>query len=148
MDMALDRMLDDGMPFALLHLDLDYFKAVNDSLGHAAGDHVLRMAARAVVSATRSGDTVARVGGDEFVILLPGQTDHARLQTIADRIIARLEAPIIFEGQTCRISSSIGITTTRMHDHTTAEGMMAEADAALYASKHAGRGRATISAGG
>lgn len=144
MDLALDHMLAGGMPFALLHLDLDYFKAVNDSFGHAAGDHVLRAAARALTGATRADDTVARVGGDEFVILLPGQTDRARLQAIADRIITRLQVPIGFEGQLCRISGSIGITTTQGYAVPTAEAMMADADAALYASKHAGRGRATI----
>ena len=144
MDIALDAMLADGMPFALLHLDLDFFKAVNDTHGHAAGDHVLRAAASALTSATRTGDTVARVGGDEFVVLLPGQTDALRLQGIADRIIARLEVPIAFEGQICRISGSIGITTTLRFAQASAEAMLADADLALYASKRAGRGRATI----
>jgi diguanylate cyclase (GGDEF)-like protein len=144
MDMALARLLADGMPFALVHIDLDFFKAVNDTLGHAAGDHVLREAALALIAATRADDTVARVGGDEFVILLPGQTDSVRLQGIADRIIARLEVPIAFEGQVCRISGSIGMTTTLRYGHASAAAMMADADEALYASKRAGRGRATI----
>jgi diguanylate cyclase (GGDEF)-like protein len=144
LDIALDRMLHERIPFALLHLDLDFFKAVNDTLGHAAGDHVLRGVARALITATRANDTVARVGGDEFVMLLPGQTDKARLQRIADRIITRLEVPIVFEGQVCRVSGSIGVTTTLRYAQPTAEAMLADADVALYASKHAGRGRATI----
>lgn len=144
MDAALHRMLAAGLPFALVHLDLDFFKRVNDTRGHAAGDHVLIAAAQTLRQATRAGDTVARVGGDEFVILLPAQTEPLRLQAIADRIIARLQVPILFEGQMCRISGSIGITTTLHYAQPSAEAMMADADMALYASKHAGRGRATL----
>lgn len=144
MDVALARLLAEGMPFALVHIDLDFFKAVNDTLGHAAGDHVLREAALALTVATRGDDTVARVGGDEFVILLPGQTDTLRLQGIADRIIARLERPIPFEGEMCHISGSIGMTVRMAGAADVAEDMQARADQALYASKRAGRGRATL----
>jgi diguanylate cyclase (GGDEF)-like protein len=144
MDMALARMLREDMPFALVHLDLDFFKAVNDTLGHAAGDHVLCETAVALTSATRADDTVARVGGDEFVVLLPGQTDAARLQAIADRIIARLEKPVPFEAQICRVSGSIGIAVHMAGMGVGADDLQARADQALYASKRAGRGRATL----
>ena len=129
-------------PFGLMHIDLDYFKAVNDSFGHAAGDHVLRRVGEVLQSETRGHDTVARVGGDEFVIILPGLTDSARLDGIARRIIEALTQPIGFEGQTCRISASIGITISTRYDPPEPGRMQQDADEALYASKRAGRGQA------
>jgi diguanylate cyclase (GGDEF)-like protein len=145
---ALTRVLDSlaraQAPYGLMHLDLDFFKAVNDTLGHAAGDHVLKVVARLLELETRHGDTVARVGGDEFVLVFPTMTDTMRLETIARRIIEQLSAPIEFEGQECRISASIGITMTTQYDHPDPEQMQSDADEALYASKRAGRGRAHL----
>ncbi|WP_325063850.1 diguanylate cyclase domain-containing protein [Chachezhania sediminis] len=109
MNHVLTRLEEAGAAFSLMHLDLDYFKAVNDSLGHAAGDHVLQQAARIMVEETRQGDTVARIGGDEFVVVFDNLSDRARLEAIARRLIARLEQPIPFEGHACRVSASIGI---------------------------------------
>lgn len=147
-DLALDKAIaglaHGGGAFALAHLDLDHFKAVNDTLGHAAGDHVLGCAAQILREETRGGDVVARVGGDEFVLLLRGALQPERLSALGARIIARLEAPIEVEGAVCRISGSIGITVSSDYESHDAEAMLADADAALYESKRNGRGRCML----
>ena len=142
LNLVLDALTADRMPYAMMHIDLDYFKAVNDTLGHAAGDAVLKVVARVLERETRRDDTVARIGGDEFVLVFPTLTDGTRLDRIARRIIDELSKPIEFEGQICRISASIGIVTTRDYDDPTPERLQADADEALYASKRAGRGQA------
>ena len=141
---VLAGLLQQEQPFALVSLDLDFFKQVNDTMGHAAGDEVLREAARVMLGVVRAGDVVARAGGDEFVLLLPGLVQGVRLAEIANRLIGGLERPMRVAGVTCAISASIGVTTTVAYDRPSAERMTADADAALYASKKAGRGRATI----
>lgn len=146
MDHVLGRMIATGARFALMHLDLDYFKDVNDTLGHAAGDHVLQVVAKVLVEETRNADTVARVGGDEFVLIFDRLFAPRRLQRIAERIIARLEQPIAVDGQSCRISGSVGVTISTLYPEPLAEQMLADADAALYASKHKGRGCVTMAA--
>lgn len=133
-----------AIPFCLMHIDLDYFKAVNDTLGHAAGDHVLREVATVLCSETRNGDTVARVGGDEFVIVLPALVDPVILHQIALRIINRLNVPMIYDGKTCHISGSIGMTMSSSYPSSDLDRMFSDADQALYASKRAGRARATL----
>lgn len=144
LDLRLKDLLAQGQGFGLMHLDLDFFKQVNDSMGHAAGDHVLRQVAQVLTEETRITDLVARVGGDEFVLVFPALADPARLQQIAGRIIEGLTLPIDFEGEKCRISGSIGITMSQLYDRPDIEVMHADADEALYASKRAGRGRATM----
>ncbi len=144
LEASLDRLIAARRPFALMHIDLDRFKEVNDTLGHAAGDHVLTEAARIMLAGTRGGDTVARIGGDEFVILLPGLTDAGAVERIAERIIARLELPITFGEHTCRISASAGIVMSTAYADPEADRLLSDADRALYASKHGGRGRATL----
>lgn len=139
MDHVLARHISMGEAFALMHLDLDFFKAVNDTMGHAAGDHVLQQVARIMVDVTRKDDTVARVGGDEFVLILTGLTDRTMLSAIAARLIARLEKPIPFDGQTCRISASIGSVLSVDYQVPNAEQFLIDADEALYASKRRGR---------
>ena len=98
MDHVLARLIEAGREFALMHIDLDFFKAVNDTLGHAAGDHVLQNVARIMVEETRSDDTVARVGGDEFVILFDGLTDRETLVRVAERIIQKARGSDAFWG--------------------------------------------------
>lgn len=141
---VLSRLTNTGDCFALMHVDLDHFKAVNDSYGHDAGDHVLREAARIMQSVTREGDTVARIGGDEFLLVFPGRQDRARLTRIAARLIAGLERPVRVRGHLCRISASIGIALSRDTPGVPPDQIIRRADAALYASKRAGRGRFTF----
>ena len=144
MDLVLSRKLGLGDSFACMHLDLDYFKAINDTYGHAAGDHVLQVAAQVLVDETRAQDTIARVGGDEFVLLIDQIDDPDRISQIATRMIARLEEPVPFNGHVCRISGSSGSVHVSQIENPTAEALLHAADVALYASKGAGRGRHTV----
>jgi diguanylate cyclase (GGDEF)-like protein len=144
LDQRLATIAAAELDFSLMHLDLDFFKAVNDTLGHAAGDHVLREVARILRDGTRQGDTVSRIGGDEFLIVLPGLTDPSALMAVAERLIARLSAPIDHDGSPCCISGSIGIARSVDYAQLSLDRMLADADAALYASKNAGRGRAAF----
>jgi len=146
MEQALDTLLRDQRDFALIHLDLDYFKQVNDTLGHAAGDHVLTQVARVLRDNVRGGDQVTRVGGDEFVILLPGVGRSAPVERIGRQILTSMKTPILFEGQECKVGVSMGavLGPSTLYSGRQAEGLMSEADRALYASKHAGRERLTV----
>ncbi len=144
MDQVLKRLTENGRPFGLMHVDLDYFKAVNDTMGHAAGDYVLKVASQVLCDATRKGDTVARVGGDEFVLVFEDQVDPDRLMEIANRIVEQLEDPVDFEGAICRISGSIGFTMSTLYDQPDLDQMLSDADVALYASKHRGRACSTM----
>ncbi len=140
LEQALDRLILRGTPFALVNIDLDFFKAVNDTLGHAAGDLVLQSVAGILGEITRSGDVVARVGGDEFVLVFLEVTDERKLGNLAARLIARMEEPVPYGDSEARISASIGITSTANYDRPDLERMERDADDAVYASK--GRGRA------
>lgn len=139
-DLLLAEAVQGGAPFALLHLDLDFFKQVNDTHGHAAGDLVLGVAAQRMLSVVRARDTVARVGGDEFVLLLPGIEAQEAVDTVARRLIAALEQPVSDGAQHYRISASIGAMLSRNHPDGAPEEIMDAADRALYAAKAAGRG--------
>ncbi|MCA8884247.1 MAG: GGDEF domain-containing protein [Rhodobacteraceae bacterium] len=143
LDHVLDRLVAAGEAFGLIHLDLDFFKQVNDTLGHAAGDHVLQVASDVMVRTTRAQDTLARAGGDEFVIVLPGTVDHDHLLNLSERLISQLEVPIPYGNDVCRISGSAGITVSHGGAKKVAD-LLAEADQALYASKERGRGCATL----
>lgn len=142
LDSVLSTLIAQGVEFGLMHIDLDYFKQVNDTLGHAAGDQVLREVARALNEETRASDTVSRVGGDEFVVLLPGLSDRVPMAQIARRIIERLLQPIDFEGKPCQIAASIGMTISSRYEKPDPEEMLHDADTALYASKRGGRSQA------
>jgi diguanylate cyclase (GGDEF)-like protein len=144
LDTVLKRLLDSPSFFAVMQIDLDYFKAVNDTLGHAAGDHVLQTVARIMVEETRGNDIVARVGGDEFTIVLPDVRCDDVLRLVAHRIIDRLKAPIPFQGEDCRVSASIGTVWMQSGNAPSLEELLSDADLALYASKHAGRARQTL----
>lgn len=139
MDHILDRMIATGNNFTVMQVDLDFFKAVNDSLGHAAGDTVLQKVAGIMVDCTRSTDTVARVGGDEFVLIIDGLVDRGKLDDIAKRLIRELEVPIPYGSELCRISGSIGTVISLTGAKKDAAQLLNEADMALYAAKRAGR---------
>ncbi|MDX9836869.1 MAG: EAL domain-containing protein [Azoarcus sp.] len=127
-----------GEPLALLFLDLDRFKYVNDSLGHHAGDLLLQAVSRRFMTCVRGEDTVARTGGDEFVILLPSLPDRNRATEVAERVLAALREPFDIRGQRLTISPSIGIALYP-EDGTDAETLIKHADAAMYQAKAAGR---------
>jgi len=123
---------------AVLMLDLDRFKEINDSLGHLAGDEVLRVTAERVVGAVRKGDTVARLGGDEFIVLLPNLNDAHLAEGIAAKIVKILAVPISFEETKIPVSVSVGVCTATAGE-LDAEMLLKNADDALYRAKASGR---------
>lgn len=125
---------------AVLHLDLDRFKAVNDTLGHAAGDAVLRAVTHTLLATIRTADFAARIGGDEFVIVAPSVNSIEGLRTLSDRLISRLQTPIPFEEHLCEIGTSIGIALAQPGSGLDPEALIARADQALYDAKNSGRG--------
>ncbi len=126
------------VPAALLYIDLDHFKQVNDSAGHAAGDDVLKAVAALLQASTRGTDTVARLGGDEFAVLLP-QCDAAAALPIAEQVRAGARGiGVTHEGRRLTIGASIGVVEIEAHMRDVADAL-ATADAACYAAKRAGR---------
>ncbi|HMH88100.1 MAG TPA: EAL domain-containing protein [Steroidobacteraceae bacterium] len=128
----------DAQPFAVLMLDLDRFKLINDSFGHRSGDIVLNEVARRLQGLVRSIDTVARVGGDEFVLVVSPAAARADAEEIGRRANEMLCAPFQVEGVDLRVSSSIGIAFYPT-DGSSAESVLAHADAAMYCAKERGR---------
>ena len=147
---AVDRLEARRQPFALLLIDLDRFKAVNDRWGHEAGDTVLRAVSDRLRSAARRDDLAVRVGGDEFALLLHGDADRGRLREIADALIASIETPIGLRASAigkpfaavARISASVGIVRADGRTSFGAAELLQAADAHLYRAKCGGRGRA------
>jgi diguanylate cyclase (GGDEF)-like protein/PAS domain S-box-containing protein len=139
-DNAIARSSRGGGGFGLLYIDLDGFKPVNDSLGHAAGDGVLKQAAARFAAVVREGDTVARVGGDEFVILLSACPSPADAAAAAIKVINVLRDPFLLAMGEARVLCSVGIAMYPM-DGTNAETLLHMADVGLYAAKRAGKGR-------
>ena len=129
-----------GEAFALLCLDLDHFKAVNDTLGHAAGDDLLRQAAGRMRAEVRETDTLARMGGDEFAIIQCGVNRTTDIANLAERLLATMSAPFLVDGHSVKIGVSIGIVPGS--DNTDdGEVLFRLADVALYRAKQEGRGR-------
>jgi diguanylate cyclase (GGDEF)-like protein/PAS domain S-box-containing protein len=137
---AIDRADRTGGQVGLLFLDLDHFKQVNDSLGHDAGDACLQEAARRMRCAVRAEDTVARLSGDEFMVLLDVVTQSEQAATVAAKLIEALSEPFLIKGQAHHLSASIGIALYPQDD-ATAMGLLKSADIAMYDAKTQGRQR-------
>jgi diguanylate cyclase (GGDEF)-like protein/PAS domain S-box-containing protein len=138
MEEALGRM-ERGETFAVLCLDLDHFKAVNDTLGHAIGDALLRAVTTRLVNCVREIDTVARLGGDEFAIIQVDIALPKEAATLAERVIEALSAPFTVEGHQVTIGTSVGIALAP-NDGCATEELLPKADLALYRAKGDGRG--------
>lgn len=122
----------------VLFLDLDRFKNINDSLGHAYGDELLKQVAVRLMSSTRAADTVSRQGGDEFMVLIPKANRRTLFADVAEKILCAVDAPYFIEGHELRVTSSIGISVFP-HDGRNAHVVIKNADAAMYAAKASGR---------
>jgi diguanylate cyclase (GGDEF)-like protein/PAS domain S-box-containing protein len=129
-----------AVPFAILYLDLDHFKPVNDTLGHPAGDLLLKEVGQRLLHCTRASDLVARLGGDEFAVLQAEMGEPVNAGSLAAKLQAALAAPYLVNGNEARISVSIGICPY-VPDCTGPDTMLAQADLALYRSKDEGRNR-------
>lgn len=138
---ALDRLGHSETDYALLHIDLDRFKQVNDTMGHSVGDAVLKHVASLMRRRTRQDDVLIRTGGDEFVILCPGLTDTTRLTDLSSALIADVSTPMKIDGQAVRIGASIGIAVSDGARDLAPDALIDCADVALYAAKRSGRGR-------
>ena len=132
--------IEDAGTATILMLDLDGFKEVNDVLGHAAGDTVLRVAAQRLLTCVGPGETVSRLGGDEFALVLPGVGDPLRAIVTAEAVLHALAEPFHVEGQTLRLGASVGIAVAPAHGEEANE-LFACADMALYRAKAEGRRR-------
>ncbi|WP_172331514.1 GGDEF domain-containing protein [Mangrovicoccus sp. HB161399] len=141
LDLVLARHRRQGVSFTLVGIDLDYFKRVNDTMGHGAGDVVLQHVARLMLDRTSEGDTLVRTGGDEFLIVLKDETDLDAVRRRAVEMIAALETPIPVPDGHCLISASIGVCSTGQFNGWEPAQMLADVDSALYAAKRGGRSR-------
>ena len=128
---------------AVMFLDIDHFKRINDSLGHAGGDAVLCEFARRLQRCVRATDTVARLAGDEFVVLLEGLHDTDELGALAQKVVASVRPPFEFNGEFIEITTSVGVATC-VDARSTPDELLARADAALYRAKSEGRDRYAI----
>lgn len=138
MNHALARAKRHGGRMAVLYVDLDKFKPINDTLGHEAGDHVLRAVSERLAACVRSSDTVARVGGDEFVVVVEEIQRPSEAALVARKIVDTLSRPVDYHGHLCQIGASIGVAVFP-DDGNTMEEVCKAADIAMYRVKHAGR---------
>ncbi|MFC1357612.1 MAG: GGDEF domain-containing protein [gamma proteobacterium symbiont of Phacoides pectinatus] len=129
---------------AVLFIDLDGFKPINDSLGHIAGDELLKLVTQRLHICVRGIDTVARFGGDEFVVVSAEIHDHTAAVTVAEKILTTLAHPYAIGNHEVRISASIGIAVYPMNAKTPA-GLLIEADKAMYVAKEGGKNRFYLS---
>jgi diguanylate cyclase (GGDEF)-like protein len=139
----LARSTTHDAPGALLYIDLDHFKRVNDTAGHTAGDDLLCAVARRLEACIDAGDLVARLGGDEFAAIIPHAGHGDVAHNVAQRVLARLRAPLMISGREYRIEASIGITLFPA-DGSTIEDLLKNSDIAMYRAKECGRGQAVF----
>lgn len=139
---ALARAKRQQSPVTILFLDLDNFKNVNDSLGHAAGDRLLVEAARRLASSVRDSDLLARLSGDEFAVLVENSHDQAESLEIAERIRVSLARPFLLSGKEVFVTASVGIAQTAHGE--TADDLVRNADVAMYVAKTRGKGQAVV----
>jgi diguanylate cyclase (GGDEF)-like protein/PAS domain S-box-containing protein len=146
--LALARARRHGTAGAILYIDLDRFKLVNDTLGHASGDELLRLVTTRLAARTRATDLLARHGGDEFMLLLADLDDdaHATAARVAHDLLATLETPFVIEGHEFEIAASIGVATFPANG-TELSDVLKHADSALYEAKRSGRGTIRFAAG-
>jgi diguanylate cyclase (GGDEF)-like protein len=140
LSLALVQAHRDGKKLAVLFLDLDRFKQINDSLGHSVGDELLRAMGKRVHEAVREGDTLARLGGDEFTLLLPGIHNASEAARIAQKLLEAVRRPFDLQGRELFVTTSIGISTYP-EDGVDAESLIRSADVAMYRAKEQGRDR-------
>jgi diguanylate cyclase (GGDEF)-like protein len=140
---ALRRRSQAGTPLALLFIDLDDFKTVNDQLGHAAGDDLLVDVAARLKTCVRDEDTVARLGGDEFAVLLEQASSHEVAVRVAGRILEAMRPPFFLSGHQVQVGASVGVTVSHA---TEVDAVLREADVAMYTAKAHGKGRFELAA--
>ncbi|WP_084308429.1 diguanylate cyclase [Phytopseudomonas flavescens] len=142
-EQALGRALQSGETLALLLIDLDHFKPINDRYGHDAGDLMLQHVGKRIREHMRASDTVARLGGDEFAVLIEGADAQSHAQDVAARLLAELARPVDYAGQALTVSISIGVAFHPLHAEQFAS-LYKAADQALYQAKAAGRSSAAV----
>jgi diguanylate cyclase (GGDEF)-like protein/PAS domain S-box-containing protein len=144
LERALIRSNDNEKSVALLFMDLDGFKVINDSLGHAAGDLILKEVAARIESNIRKSDTVSRLGGDEFTVILENVNNHEDVKVVTEAIIEKILLPYNILEREITLGVSIGIALAP-YDESTVEGLVRKADAAMYDAKESGKGRYSFS---
>ncbi|MBD9373044.1 EAL domain-containing protein [Rhizobium sp. ARZ01] len=140
LDQVLERLDPIEAPLTILHIDLDRFKEINDTLGHAAGDEILRRSADVLRAQIGNGDLIARIGGDEFVIVSTEDRDLRGHLSLAEQIVREMSQPILLDNHECRIGASVGVASRASSDEATKQ-LLINADLALYEAKRNGRNR-------
>ncbi len=138
-----DQCRETGQSLAVLHIDLDGFKQINDNLGHDAGDHVLVEIARRLRGVVRQDDLVARIGGDEFIVALACDENNPTAPHLADRIVREINKPVLYASWHCLVGASVGIAV-ELPGQLNPSRLLKSADIALYKSKSDGRNRCTL----
>ncbi|MEM9341628.1 MAG: EAL domain-containing protein [Pseudomonadota bacterium] len=139
----LARCLSEG-PLSVMHVDLDHFKEINDTFGHAAGDAALRHAAEGLRTVVGEGALCARIGGDEFVAILEGEVPQDQLEVMANVVVTALSRPFDFRGAEITAGASVGMAQTTVGDGQSPDDVLHSADLALYEAKRGGRGHALL----